>query len=840
MAWTPFSNAARFNALPVLLAGPIIRRAEAGSVSVWFVLKEQRSVRLDVFAAATGGTALLTGTMASGIALGNHLFIYLVTAAGATMQPGNNYYYDLDLGNGQSLSGLIAAGLDLTYDGSRRPSFSLPPADINQLRLAHGSCRKPHGEGQDAMAALHEMIRGSVSNGVISPLNRPHQVFLTGDQIYADDVADMLLYMIDDAAAALLGWDENFAPLTPQLLKPGYRNTGNALRTHLGLSAMEPLPKKQMLPKSHLLKFREYATMYLFAWSPVLWPATPADYPLFANVFPGESETVTRKFRSHGEVDEVELRTEKAGVFEYERMHVMNFRQNLEKIRKAMANVPVYMIFDDHEVTDDWNLNWRWCKDVYDKPLGRRMIHNGLLAYAIFQDWGNVPSRYQGGSAGALLLNSAGNWRGADDARFAEQKMRLNVPASSAAITMQEMVHAPNTLDWHYNYIGPSHAILVLDSRTWRSFNTGSTSDIAFCSILSRFGFNYQFPANSVPDKEFIIVLAPAPVLGVPFIEEHQLAASTYKDKCELDAETWGQHPPTFERLFSTLAGRLQPRGTGSSRVRQGRFAFLSGDVHYAFTARHQFWGDNLFEDSNPGINTQAVFAQLNSSAFKNQAPGLAGTETLHVIGYPTGVRSSLIDYAGSTGNKNLPGPFQKFGWLIPPGQGQRYIGSYPIRMDPYSVDWIVRTTEGMRVIEKSELQVRGVRNLTAPDWRYRIDYLLATNGSSIPAGRNPTPTPIAVPPNPANRQAALQTYYQMAGDHASYSNQWGPGKEIVGLSNMGEIRFEVNNGNYMLQHILWWQMNAPNGTPLQPFPISQFSVNMNFNASQYPAPTYP
>ena len=57
------------------------------------------------------------------------------------------------------------------------------------------------------------------------PQKRPHQLFLTGDQIYADDVADVLLFMLMDASETLLGWSEKL-PEVENLkeLNPGNRN----------------------------------------------------------------------------------------------------------------------------------------------------------------------------------------------------------------------------------------------------------------------------------------------------------------------------------------------------------------------------------------------------------------------------------------------------------------------------------------------------------------------------------------------------------------------------------------------------------------------------------------
>ena len=40
-----------------------------------------------------------------------------------------------------------------------------------------------------------------------------------------------------------------------------------------------------------------------------------------------------------------------------ERQRVEAFKRTARSARRSLANIPTYMIFDDHEVTDDWNLN---------------------------------------------------------------------------------------------------------------------------------------------------------------------------------------------------------------------------------------------------------------------------------------------------------------------------------------------------------------------------------------------------------------------------------------------------------------------------------------------------
>ena len=248
MAWTSLAN--RLESLPLIICGPILRRTESDSVTVWFVLKEDKNCVINIYGSPTSETPFLTGAQSNGIKIGEYVYVYCITAYPINefnLNKGVNYYYDIQFGN-IILSQLISSGLDLTFANSNRPSFSLPPDDINLLRIIHGSCRMPHGEGQDAMEGIHDMIEMALqSDG--SPINRPHMLLLTGDQIYGDDVADVLLFMINDAANVLFGWDETVYNLESNL-SPGHRNFKNFIRNQIGFTAM--LPNSLEKTKSHL------------------------------------------------------------------------------------------------------------------------------------------------------------------------------------------------------------------------------------------------------------------------------------------------------------------------------------------------------------------------------------------------------------------------------------------------------------------------------------------------------------------------------------------------------------------------------------------------------------
>ena len=64
MGWQSLSD--RLSELPLILAGPILRRTEPNAVTVWIALKEKANdVKLEIFASDTPNTPVLSGKKAS-------------------------------------------------------------------------------------------------------------------------------------------------------------------------------------------------------------------------------------------------------------------------------------------------------------------------------------------------------------------------------------------------------------------------------------------------------------------------------------------------------------------------------------------------------------------------------------------------------------------------------------------------------------------------------------------------------------------------------------------------------------------------------------------------------
>jgi phosphodiesterase/alkaline phosphatase D-like protein len=73
-------------------------------------------------------------------------------------------------------------------------------------------------------------------------------------------------------------------------------------------------------------------------------------------------------------------------------------------IRWLLSTVPSVMIFDDHDVHDDWNISDSWLEETRAKPWWNAQIIGANASYWIYQHPGNLcrtsPGRKQASSPG--------------------------------------------------------------------------------------------------------------------------------------------------------------------------------------------------------------------------------------------------------------------------------------------------------------------------------------------------------------------------------------------------------------------------------------------------------
>ncbi|WP_436736701.1 alkaline phosphatase D family protein [Streptomyces sp. BBFR102] len=61
------------------------------------------------------------------------------------------------------------------------------------------------------------------------------------------------------------------------------------------------------------------------------------------------------------------------------------------EVRWLLSTVPSLMIFDDHDVIDDWNTSASWLAEMRETPWWHERIVSGLMSYWVYQHLGNLP-----------------------------------------------------------------------------------------------------------------------------------------------------------------------------------------------------------------------------------------------------------------------------------------------------------------------------------------------------------------------------------------------------------------------------------------------------------------
>ena len=443
----------------------------------------------------------------------------------------------------------------LLYDG--QPSLCFHYTETPETIL-HGSCRKPHFHSDDALAQVDVLHK----NAFKKQNDFPDLLLMTGDQIYADDVAGPMLKAIHSVIDRLGLYHEALEGAvvtnTNELAthEHGYYEREQLLpqiATNTVLSSIFFGAKKKPVftsvnAQNHLIGSAEIIAMYLLVWSDTLW----ADINI-------DKDGIPQKYHA---------------IFDKEHEALNGFVKQLPQVRRALAHIPTYMIFDDHDVTDDWNLTRGWEQEVYGNPLSKRMIGNALIGYLLCQGWGNAPKKV------APLIAKVQESMG-----------------ESGLNSHDEIIDDLLDFDqWHYR-LDTTPPIEVLDTRTqrWRSeSNMNKPSGLMDWEALCDF-------QHSIIGKESVIVVSAAPIYGVKVIEAIQKVFTFFGKALTVDAENWMAHKGTANVILNIFRHYKTPPD----------FIILSGDVHYSFVYDVRL----RFRRNSPHIT------QFTCSGLKNAFP---------------------------------------------------------------------------------------------------------------------------------------------------------------------------------------------------------------------------
>ncbi|WP_328824506.1 metallophosphoesterase family protein [Thalassotalea algicola] len=507
---------------------------------------------------------ILTAEHLHQVQVGRHAFINLITLPMEQPLPIDTLiYYDLDFLSAEndvefSLSKDMPT---LCYKQESAPSFAIKP---NISQLYHGSCRKPHFAGGDGLVQVDEQIAGEQ----FSASQRASLLMMSGDQVYVDDVAGPTLSAIHQVIKLLGLFDEQWKNEVP-----GGLTTSQQLYQH----PQNYYHREQLLPhdsvnptiwskvfgaskrpiftsvnaKNHLVTLSEVIAMYLLTWSPILWQQVALE-PEKQLLLP--EDWLTR--------------------YQQELSAINQFVEGLAQVQRVMAHIPVYMIFDDHDITDDWNLTRGWEEAAYTHPFSKRIIGNALAGYYLCQGWGNQAEKFSDIVAKHEQIFTECGIAAHDD--FVDELLAFD--------------------QWHYQ-LNTTPKMLVLDTRTqrWRSeSNPGKPSGLMDWESLTEL-------QTQLINEPCVIMVSAAPIYGVKLIEAVQRVFTFFGNPLAVDAENWMAHKGTANVILNIFRNRKTPP----------QFIILSGDVHYSF----------VYDVSHRFIRSSSRIVQITCSGIKNEFP---------------------------------------------------------------------------------------------------------------------------------------------------------------------------------------------------------------------------
>ncbi|BDH60331.1 hypothetical protein MTP04_04610 [Lysinibacillus sp. PLM2] len=587
---------------PALLAGPMLRRVESSQINIWVATSKNFTITAELFATMPNSDSskkIPTTTRTETIPFGKHLFIHLIkinpksNSFPSNQFIGYNLHFqseeqsfdlgDLDLLNPSNPDGIV-------YRSFNYPSFYIPELNSGDpQRFLYGSCRKIHGEGEDALLEVDTMLNTESEN----VRNRPQAIFLMGDQIYADDVPDSLFLPILEIGKSLIGAEEDLTAIDNRITtKPSIDKVNGRKEIIKNLAKFTSSNSY-----NHLMTFSDYAAMYFFSWSPALWKV--AEDGQLLKTFEEVEEKGQLYLKSKSEKLRKLERSRLQKRYSEQEILTKKYKSTVPKMRRLLANIPSYMIFDDHDITDDWNITLDWKESVKQSPLGKHVVANGLTAFFAFQGWGNQPDAF--------------------DSAFID-----TIKRHFQHLTNGQMINDYDSwieLVWQFqpwHFVAPTYPKAVfLDTRTMREYQDLPKS------LLDD---NGSYPPQLVNNDEFskltdqlkesgwvkgspLILVSATPVIGFEFIES---IVSNYvvplqmlgvKVESVFDVEAWRYNGKGITKILNTL-----------KKWTPNQCIILSGDVHYSFAANSSF----QFSDGQRLQLKQLTSSPFNNMSFKN------------------------------------------------------------------------------------------------------------------------------------------------------------------------------------------------------------------------------
>ncbi|MDQ7910906.1 alkaline phosphatase D family protein [Phytohabitans sp. ZYX-F-186] len=274
---------------------------------------------------------------------------------------------------------------------------------------------------------------------------------------------------------------------------------------------------------------------------------------------------------------------------EYTQLYLESWRD--PEIRWLFATVPSAMIFDDHEIIDDWNSSASWRREVREQPWWPERISSGLASYWVYQHLGNLdPDQIAADPVYQKVMAAA------DDATDVLREFGTAVDSPPSPV--RRLAGSPNDeqgperheadgapgYQWSYALDLGRTRLVVLDNRCSRVLDPGHRAMLppgewAWFAGLARGDFDHLVVGSSLP------WLLPPGIHHMEAWNERlagsarpRVAAFAERQRRAFDLEHWASMQGSFDALAGLFAE------VGSAGV--ASISVLSGDVHHSYVAR--------------------------------------------------------------------------------------------------------------------------------------------------------------------------------------------------------------------------------------------------------------
>ncbi|MFC7330446.1 alkaline phosphatase D family protein [Marinactinospora rubrisoli] len=252
-------------------------------------------------------------------------------------------------------------------------------------------------------------------------------------------------------------------------------------------------------------------------------------------------------------------------------------------IRWLLSTVPTLMLFDDHDIRDDWNSSGAWRREMAVRPWWRPRVTSGLGAYWVYQHVGNLSPAERAADPVHRAIAAA-------------ESEAADAPASpdSGGRALDDFAwraHTdPASYRWsHRHDLGRTRVVMV-DTRCGREVDDESRR-----SMLGGPGAAW-LDEQLTGDVDHLVLACTIPFLlpgGVHHLEawNEAVCAGAWGGWARGPAERLRQaldleHWPAFQRSFRDVTAAVLEVAVGRRGTPPASVLLLGGDVHFSYLAR--------------------------------------------------------------------------------------------------------------------------------------------------------------------------------------------------------------------------------------------------------------